>query len=53
MILIEIFIFKLIMVSVYDELYATELFETMSLQKDEDEHSLEMHLPYVAKLMQK
>ena len=27
-------------------------FEVMSLQTDEDEHSIEMHLPYVAKVME-
>lgn len=35
---------------VYDELYKTGLFEEMSLGTDEDEHSIEMHLPYVAKV---
>jgi hypothetical protein len=27
-------------------------FEVMSLEADEDEHSIEMHLPYVARVMQ-
>ncbi|XP_022689490.1 protein MEMO1-like isoform X1 [Varroa jacobsoni] len=38
---------------VYDELYKTGLFEEMSLGTDEDEHSIEMHLPYVAKVMER
>merc|ERR1711976_447090 len=37
---------------VYSDLYATGLFETMNLQTDEDEHSIEMHLPYIAKVME-
>ncbi|XP_037072805.1 protein MEMO1-like isoform X2 [Pollicipes pollicipes] len=37
---------------VYDQLYATEQFERMSLSTDEDEHSIEMHLPYIAKVME-
>lgn len=28
------------------------LFERMSLETDEDEHSIEMHLPYIAKVME-
>lgn len=31
---------------------STGEFEVMSLDADEDEHSIEMHLPYVAKVMQ-
>lgn len=27
------------------------MFETMTREQDEDEHSIEMHLPYVAKVM--
>ena len=34
------------------ELMATDEFEVMSLEADEDEHSIEMHLPYVARVMQ-
>jgi len=34
------------------ELYATGAFDTMSLNTDEAEHSIEMHLPYVAKVME-
>ncbi|KAF8898693.1 MEMO1 family [Infundibulicybe gibba] len=34
------------------ELKATGAFETLSLSQDEDEHSLEMHLPYVRKIFQ-
>ncbi|XP_071523570.1 protein MEMO1 [Panulirus ornatus] len=37
---------------VYSELYQTGHFETMSVSADEDEHSIEMHLPYVAKVME-
>ncbi|XP_037773674.1 protein MEMO1-like [Penaeus monodon] len=35
---------------VYNELYQTGHFETMSVSADEDEHSIEMHLPYIARL---
>lgn len=38
--------------AVYQELRETRLFEEMSLQADEDEHSIEMHLPFVAKVME-
>uniref|UniRef100_A0A0B6ZGM1 Protein MEMO1 n=1 Tax=Arion vulgaris TaxID=1028688 RepID=A0A0B6ZGM1_9EUPU len=37
---------------VYEELYATGAFDTMSLSTDEAEHSIEMHLPYIAKVME-
>jgi hypothetical protein len=37
---------------VYNELYATGLFEEMSISTDEDEHSIEMQLPYIAKVME-
>ncbi|KAG8444371.1 hypothetical protein GDO86_009528 [Hymenochirus boettgeri] len=37
---------------VYGELWKTGMFERMSLQTDEDEHSIEMHLPYTAKIME-
>ncbi|KAG1688213.1 Protein MEMO1 [Nymphon striatum] len=37
---------------IYDELYATRSFETMNMSTDEDEHSIEMHLPYIAKVME-
>lgn len=36
----------------YNELYQTGHFETMSVSADEDEHSIEMHLPYIAKVME-
>jgi len=36
---------------VTDELLATGKFEKMSISTDEDEHSIEMHLPYIAKVM--
>lgn len=38
---------------VYSELIATDKFEVMSQQVDEEEHSIELHLPYVAKVMEK
>ncbi|XP_005099711.1 protein MEMO1 [Aplysia californica] len=37
---------------VYKELYSTGAFDTMSLNTDEAEHSIEMHLPYIAKVME-
>ena len=39
--------------SVYSELYATGEFESMSQQTDEAEHSIEMQLPYIAKVMER
>ena len=39
--------------AVYSELYATGLFEEMSVSTDEDEHSIEMQLPYIAKVMER
>lgn len=38
---------------IYDELYATDLFEEMTLQTDEDEHSIELQLPFIVKAMSK
>jgi len=38
---------------VYKELTSTGLFEWMNLETDEDEHSIEMHLPYIAKVFSK
>jgi predicted class III extradiol MEMO1 family dioxygenase len=38
---------------VYSELKATREFEQMSLETDENEHSIEMHLPYIAKAMER
>ncbi|CAG9577581.1 unnamed protein product [Danaus chrysippus] len=37
---------------IYAELEATGQFEFMDVQTDEDEHSIEMHLPYIAKVME-
>ena len=37
-------------VAVYAELQATDYFETMTVRADEEEHSLEMMLPYIAKV---
>ena len=42
-----------IYLSVYEKLFATGAFETMSVNTDENEHSIEMHLPYVAKVMER
>lgn len=39
--------------SVYRELDATGLFTRMDTKVDEDEHSIEMHLPFTAKIMEK
>lgn len=36
----------------YEELYTSGQFEEMSLLTDEDEHSIEMHLPFIAKVME-
>jgi len=38
---------------VNEELYKTGKFETMSIEIDEDEHSIEMQLPYIAKAMER
>jgi len=37
--------------AINQELSSTGEFEQMSLEVDEDEHSLEMHLPYIQKIM--
>ncbi|CAK9253023.1 unnamed protein product [Sphagnum jensenii] len=37
---------------IYGELFNTSMFEEMTLHTDEDEHSIEMHLPYIAKVME-
>lgn len=36
-----------------DELAKTGMFSTMNKQQDSDEHSLEMHLPYIAKVFER
>ncbi|KPJ19242.1 Protein MEMO1 [Papilio machaon] len=41
-----------ILSTIYSELEATRQFEWMDIQTDEDEHSIEMHLPYIAKVME-
>ncbi|XP_074603404.1 protein MEMO1 [Brevipalpus obovatus] len=38
--------------SIYDELYKTGHFEGITVKVDEEEHSLEMHMPWVAKVME-
>jgi len=35
-----------------EELHKTGKFDKMSISTDEDEHSIEMHLPYIAKVME-
>jgi len=45
-------IFPNFQLSVIEELYATGKFEYMDLSVDEAEHSMEMHLPYLAKVFQ-
>ena len=37
---------------IYNELYSIGDFDTMSMSTDEDEHSIEMQLPYIAKVME-
>ncbi|PNF35993.1 Protein MEMO1 [Cryptotermes secundus] len=37
---------------VYADMEATGQFEWMNMSMDEDEHSIEMHLPYIAKIME-
>ena len=37
--------------TIRDELLRTGLFDTTSRKIDEDEHSIEMHLPYIATLL--
>jgi len=39
--------------AVYEQLRATGKFQAMSVRTDEDEHSIEMQLPYIAKVMEK
>lgn len=34
------------------DLMATGEFQWMDMKTDEDEHSIEMHLPYIAKIME-
>lgn len=38
--------------SAVKQLRATEEFQDMEIQTDEDEHSIEMHLPYVRKVFE-
>ncbi|KAM3606147.1 uncharacterized protein V6R79_011465 [Siganus canaliculatus] len=37
---------------IYADLWKTGLFDRMNMQTDEEEHSIEMHLPYTAKAME-
>lgn len=38
---------------VYKELAETRKFSSMDLSTDEAEHSIEMHLPYIAKILER
>ena len=49
---VSLLIFSLVPPPVYSELSASGKFEVMSQQVDEEEHSIEMHLPYIAKVME-
>lgn len=40
------------MIAVYQELKSTGKFEDMDVNVDEAEHSMEMHLPYIARVFQ-
>ena len=40
-------------VLVNNELYATGEFEKLDEADDEKEHSIELHLPYIAKVMER
>lgn len=44
--------FKLPFNTVNEELTSSGLFEVMNINTDEDEHSIEMQLPYIAKVME-
>lgn len=46
------FILLIYTILVIEELSATGKFEFMDLSVDEAEHSMEMHLPYLAKVFQ-
>ncbi|KAA0195594.1 Memo family protein [Fasciolopsis buskii] len=39
--------------AVYDELKGSGEFSQLSLEQDEDEHSIEMQLPFIAKVMER
>ena len=43
----------LLLLTVYKELMATRHFDAMVLKTDEDDYSIEMHLPYTAKIMER
>lgn len=47
------FIYMINSFLVNEELFATKAFEKMKMSTDEDEHSIEMHLPYIAKVMER
>lgn len=38
--------------AVNDELFQSDRFTWIPKKADEDEHSIEMHLPYIAKVME-
>ena len=39
--------------TVNDELWRTGHFDRMTKSTDENEHSIELHLPYIAKVMER
>ena len=43
----------IISLTVNNELYATGEFEKLTQASDETEHSIELHLPYIAKIMER
>jgi predicted class III extradiol MEMO1 family dioxygenase len=49
----KVFFENIFDVLVNADLLATGLFEVMDTETDEAEHSIEMHLPYVAKMFER
>ena len=43
----------MMLLTLYKELMATRHFDAMDLKTGEDEHNIEMHLPYTAKIMER
>lgn len=48
----KISLYRFPFVTVYRELEETRHFEWMDLNTDEEEHSIEMQLPFIAKVME-
>ena len=42
----------MMLLTVYKELMAIRHFDAVDLETDKDEHSIEMYLPYTAKIME-